>query len=368
MDIKKILILVLSILICLGAILTSKLLNDNEGPKIKINNDKTTISCKTTFDELLKNASASDNEGIKEFFIEEKNFVDIVNNRKLTYVAIDNSDNVTKEVLYIEIDKNVANKKIETIKPLEVEYRHDFIISDYFRVTNGCGWEFDANLEVSGMDLKKIGTYDIVVKALKDSSIPVLETKLEVIDFETPIITLKYKELILEYGENYDFRRLIEKIEDNKDSEEDLFEALEFSNIDTSKPGKQELKISVKDSDGKTSSVTIMVTIKENKEAQGDENYVPPVNNDWQEPNHDNSGNITPPIEPKPEPQEPEIPNPPTPSPDTGEEKPNPPTPSPEGGGEGQETPPPVETTPPTDNNEGEIVVPKPESTEKPTV
>ena len=160
MNYKKLGILLLVLVLCGGSIFFIRFTKDTKAPDISVRSNEMTIGCKTSYSDLMDYASVTDDD-VEEFFIEEKDLVEIITNKKVTYVAIDKSSNVAKETVYINPDKDVANYYIDIIKEPVFEYKQDFLITDYFRVKNGCGLEFEGNLKIDGLDINKTGKYEI---------------------------------------------------------------------------------------------------------------------------------------------------------------------------------------------------------------
>ena len=153
-------------------------------------------------------------------------------------------------------------------------------------------------------------------------------------------IKLKYKEVILEYKEEFDFKRVIDTFEDDKDSYDDLLKSLKIdSKVDNTKAGKYEVIFTVTDSEGKSGSITLPVTVKEEVKVENHEEYYEPIYN---EPNNN------PPQDNNPEPTPPPVINTPEPSesPIPSESPAPPESENPEGDNQPNESP----DVPPVDN------------------
>ncbi len=263
MMIKKLLILVVLFMVAVGVFVFSRLSGDKKAPTISIINEDIEFTCSTSLEELLKNATASDESGIKAFFIEENDLIEIIESKKLTYVAIDTNNNVAKESFYIKFNDAVTHKKIVQLKPLKMEVNKNFLVSDYFAVENDCGCRFDNKVKVEGMDLKTIGEYEIKATVVNNDSIEAFEGIMRVNRFSVPLITLKEDTVEIYVGQSVDTYSLIESIEDDKDSEELLFKNL---TIDTSgfpidKTGTFPIIYNCEDSDGNVGTVTLRVIV-----------------------------------------------------------------------------------------------------------
>ena len=209
--------------LCFASIFLSYFLSDNIKPTIEIIN-KPTLACGVTYDELLDNATTED-ENLKSFFIEEKDLLKIADTKKITYVAIDQSNNVSKKSIDIDVDDDITTYHIETLKPLNVQVKQKFISSDYFTLKNGCGWDIDDYFTVEGADFNKIGSYDIRVKVKKHPETDILQTTVEVDDYLSPKIVLINNQVINKseryYTDEY-FLEQIDHVEDDEDNTDDL--------------------------------------------------------------------------------------------------------------------------------------------------
>lgn len=208
---------------CIGSVAVSYFLSDNSKPNIEILN-KPTLACNISYNDLLRYAKADDNN-LRSFFIEENDLLEIANNKVITYVAIDQSNNVSKKSIDIEVDDDITTYHIETIKPLNAQINQKFVSKDYFVLKNKCGWEIDDTFVVEGVDFNNIGSYDAKIKAKKHLETDVLETIIEVDDFLSPKIVL-VSDQVKNYSERYYsndyFLELIDYIQDDEDDSDDL--------------------------------------------------------------------------------------------------------------------------------------------------
>lgn len=214
-------------ILSLASIILSYFLSDNKAPLIEIVNQPT-LACGISYDELLNNAK-SDDENLKSFFIEENNLLNIADTKKITYVAIDKSNNVSKKSVDIDVSDDVTAYHIENLKPLNIQLNQKFNPTDYFVLKNRCGWEIDDYFTVNGADFNKIGLYDVKVSAKKHPEAEVLQTTIEVDDYLSPKIILIQNQIINKseryYTDEY-FMELIERVEDDEDNTDELLRSV----------------------------------------------------------------------------------------------------------------------------------------------
>ncbi len=269
---KRLITLILLVSLMLGLLLFGLLRIDRKPPVISVKNRDQQFTCETTFENLLDNAFAEDDNELKDFFIEERNYSEIAEDKKVTYVAIDSQNNVSKETLYLNVNDEVLKRKIVLLQPLKIELKDDFLLSDYFAVQNECGWTFKANLDLEGADLNSIGTYKVTVSAPKDPSIVPLVAEMEVNRFSVPVITLRETEIEHFVDEEIDPAEEVVSIEDDKDSEEYLFDTLVIDpgNYDPGKEGDYRITYSSTDSNGNTGTATLTVRVRKRPESTSD--------------------------------------------------------------------------------------------------
>lgn len=221
---KKIILSILVFLLCGGAVASTFFLIDNENPKIVVNSTPT-LACNVSFDDLMKYASVSDNENVKSFFIEESSLVDIAVNRYFTYVAIDESNNVAKQRVSVNVDPEVNTYHIEVLKPLQAQIKKTLKSDEYLALKNGCGWDIQDTFMVDGVDFNIADVYDAKISVKKHDNVEPVYTSLEVADFTAPRIYLKeesYKDWGNKtYSDAY-FLDFIDRIEDDHDDPDEL--------------------------------------------------------------------------------------------------------------------------------------------------
>lgn len=279
---KKIAIFGLVSVLCAVAVGLTIFGLDKQNPVISLKDNNPTISCETTFESLLDNVSATDKNGIKELFIEEKSLAEIIEKSRFTYVAIDGKNNVSKKEVYVNIPDEVKNKKISVLKELVLPLGEEFRAEEYFSITNECGTSFDDIIKVTGLNTKVAGDYEITVSAINDTYTEPLVVVMKVADLESPRIILKATEFELEYGQNLYFNDVVERFEDNKDSFEYLKENMQVdSNVNIYLAGEYHIKYTIMDSDGNIATAEVKVTVKpEEKPVEPSEPTGPSVPNE----------------------------------------------------------------------------------------
>ena len=277
---KKIVLTVLITLLCVGTFLSTRVLLYNRKPSIKVKGTPV-LACKVTYNDLLNYAEAED-EHLKSFFIEENSLSDIADNRYLTYVAIDESNNVMKQRVTVDVDSDLTTYHIETLQPLKAQIKETFKTSEYLVLKNGCGWTIDDSFLIEGVDYTLTGTYEVKVKAKKHSNVEPLYTTIDVDDFYAPKIVLRrdfansYANLV--FNDQY-FLDFIDYVEDDKDDGEELKGKvttnwreimLPYESGYVTKAGTYTITYRVTDSDGNTGKTTLRLTLETPENAEGE--------------------------------------------------------------------------------------------------
>lgn len=269
---KKTLLSVLVILLCVGTFVSTRFLLDNKDPVIRVKGTPV-LACQVTYDDLLNYGQAED-ENLKSFFIEENSLSDIADNRYLTYVAIDSSNNVTKQRVTVDVDSDLTTYHIEALKPLKAQIKEPFKTSEYLALKNECGWNIDESFLIEGVDYSLTGTYEVKVKAKKHSNVEPLYTTMDVDDFYAPKIILdrdfanSYANLV--FDDQY-FLDFVDHVEDDQDDPEELENKivvnwreilLPYENGYVTKAGTYTITYRVTDSGGNTGKTTLRLTLQ----------------------------------------------------------------------------------------------------------
>lgn len=269
---KKWILLIIAILICGGTIGSFYFLNDNCAPVITMKSTPK-IGCSIEVDDLLDYAEAND-EKLKSFFIEEHNITTIVENKFATFVAIDESNNVTKLRSNVELDSDLTSYHIEILKPLTAQLKTKIETSEYIEVRNKCGWTVNKDISIEGVNYSTAGTYDVKVYSKKNDDIEPVYTKLVVADYKSPKITLKETEGVDSPYEQFSkayFLNLIDKIEDDNDDSYELYKLININWEDVlepdedgyvSKTGTYTITYKVIDSEGNVGSTSYKLTLE----------------------------------------------------------------------------------------------------------
>ncbi|MBR0418359.1 MAG: hypothetical protein IJI66_04260 [Erysipelotrichaceae bacterium] len=270
---KKILMALFVTLLCVGAVASTFFLIDNSKPNINVKGTPT-LGCSVSFDDLMNYASAEDDKGIKSFFIEEKSLSDIADYNYLTYVAIDEANNVRKQRVSVNVDSDVKTYHIEVLKPLQAQLRESLRASEYLALRNECGWDIDDSFVVEGVDYSTAETYDARISVKKHGDVEAIFTTVEVDDFNAPRIILSeetYRDWANTiYTDKY-FLDFIDHIEDDNDDPDALYEKvvinwrevmMPFSSGLMTRGGTFTITYRVTDSDGNTGKATLKLLIE----------------------------------------------------------------------------------------------------------
>lgn len=267
---KKGLFFAFSVLVLIGVIACSFLLGDRTAPEIRIiSTPRLDENC--GIDNLLDYAEAHD-ENLKSFTIEDTSILQIIENKHITYVAIDESNNVSKAKVDVEIDPKYTNCNIVCIHKPTIQVNDKFDVNDYFVLQNEYGVNIEDKLIVGKVDTSKVGEYTISIKSSSNLCNP-LETTITVINKNAPRITLTKDTIeyyVDTYWSDYDFTNIIDTLEDDVDSYDYLLENISIdwqyalkaqSNGYVSIPGTYEVTYTVTDSDGNETKTTVKVIL-----------------------------------------------------------------------------------------------------------
>lgn len=270
---KKIIFATLVTLLCVGAVASTYFVIDRKAPNITVNGTPT-LGCSVSFDDLMNYASAEDDKGVKSFFIEEKTLNDIADYNYLTYVAIDESNNVAKKQVSVKVDSEVKTYRIEVLKPLQAQIKKTLKTDEYLVLKNGCGWDVDDTFVIEGVDYTLAETYDARISVKKHDNVEPVFTTVEVDDFTAPRIILTeetYKDWInMVYTDKY-FLEFIDHIEDDKDDPNELLSKvttnwreimMPFSSGYMENTGTYTITYRVTDSDGNTGRTTLRLMLR----------------------------------------------------------------------------------------------------------
>lgn len=284
---KKILFII-SILILGGVIVSSFIFLDNKPPEIKISSSPE-FNCDCELNNILDYASATDNKKVKSFFIKEEKIEDVINNKFITYVAIDDSNNVTQLQVPIKFSSEYLTYHIETKKDLILQLGDKLNLNDYFILKNECGTEVYEKFKTSEFDETKAGVYELKIETTIHQTDPI-EAVLEVVDARSPKINLTTDALsnyVNRYWSTDYFKEFIESIVDDEDDEDYLLDKVNINWIDVMKPdetglvanpGDYEITYSVTDSDDNISTKKLSVHLENEQQVipiqqEGGETY-----------------------------------------------------------------------------------------------
>lgn len=270
---KKKVLSIITLLLCACGVASTYFFIDRIRPSITVRSVPT-LGCEVSFDDLMNYASADDNKGIKSFFIEEKSLSNIADYRYLTYVAIDENNNVKKQRVSVDVDPSVTTYHIEVLKPLQAQIRESLRSSEYLALKNECDWTIDESFIIEGVDYSQAEVYDAKISAKKHSDVEPVFTTVEVDDFYAPRIILNeetYKDWAnMIYSDDY-FLGFIDHIEDDKDDPEQLYAKVTTNWREAMMPsssglitrgGTYTITFRVTDSDGNTGKSTLRLLIE----------------------------------------------------------------------------------------------------------
>lgn len=268
---KKVLLITICILCVVGVVVTNFSF-DKKAPTINVK-QKPEISCSLSYDDLTKYAEASD-DNLKSFFVEERTLSDIANNGYVTYVAIDEANNITKEKVGVDVDRELTTYHIILLQPLRAQIHDTFKTSEYLKLVNSCGWEINDTFNIEGVNYDLKGEYDVKVTAKNHSEVEPLVTTIEVDDLKAPTINLIQETIETSSGLYFSdewFLRNVESVEDDNDDGEELKNRVTTNWEDVMFPkyggyveseGTYTITYKVTDSEGNTGTSTLRLTLR----------------------------------------------------------------------------------------------------------
>lgn len=269
---KRLVLAVLTILLCAGGVASTYFLLDRRAPDIEVSGTPS-LACDVSFDDLLDHASASDDKGLKSFFIEEKSLDTIADNGYLTYAAVDEANHVSKKQVSVNVDPIMKQYHLELIQPLIFQVNETVKISDYVSLQNGCGQDIKDRISIEGIDYDKIGDYEVSISSKKHSQIEPLVVNAEVVDLTIPRIYLTSDTASDTAGRYFSeeyFLDFVDHVTDDKDSEAVLMNNVTCDYLDVlpiyesglvNRAGTYTITYQVMDSDGKTSTAQLLFTL-----------------------------------------------------------------------------------------------------------
>ena len=270
---KKLYLAALVLLLCAGAVASTRFFIDNNKPNITVNSTPT-VGCRIGFDDLMSNATASDDKAIKSFFIEENSLSEIADKKYLTYVAVDTRNNVSKKRVTVNVDSDVTTYHIEVLQPLKAQIKEVFKTKGFLVLKNNCDWEVDDTFVIENVDFNLKDTYDAKIMAKKHSHVEPVYTTVDVDNFKAPIITLShdtYKDFTeMIYNDEY-FKEFIVSIEDDVDNGNDLMDKVTtnwrevmvpYSSGYVERSGVFTITYKVTDSEGNTGTNTLRLWLE----------------------------------------------------------------------------------------------------------
>ena len=267
-------LLIVSVILNVLAVGSTFVLLDRKSPTIT-SKGTPTLGCGVKVEDLMAYGEAVDDKQLKAFFIEENELSDIADNNYLTYVAIDESNNVAKLRVPVVVDSDITRYHIEVLKPLKAQIRDTFKTSGYLVLKNECGWDIDDSFVIEGVDYTLQGEYEALVKAKKHSHVDPVYTTVMVDDFKAPRIVLSSESVSdwtnMYYNDDY-FLDLVDYVEDDNDDPNTLKAKVTCNWRDVMNPstsgymsrtGTYNVTYRVTDSEGNTGRTTLKLTLNQ---------------------------------------------------------------------------------------------------------
>lgn len=268
---KKTIPILVSLLSIIAVVIVN-FTSDNKSPSINVK-DIPKISCSLNYSDLLSYAYSDDSD-LKTLFVEEKNLSEIADNGYLTYVAVDNNNNVSKKKINVSIAPELVNYHIELLQPLKAQIHETFKTSEYLTLKNACGWNVQDNFNIEGVDYDLKGEYEVKISVKSHPNVETLITTMEVNDFKAPVINLEYESIDtssnLYFSDNW-FLENVVSVEDDEDDGLELINKVSTNWKDVmfptstgyvSREGTYTITYRVTDSDGNTGTATLRLILR----------------------------------------------------------------------------------------------------------
>ena len=279
---------IIPIIVCalsLGVVAVVYFCSDRKAPTINVNNVPN-VSCSLKYEDLMDYASSDDSD-LKSMFVEEKDLSEIANNGYLTFVAIDDDNNVSKKKVDVSVAPELVTYHIELLQPLKAQIYETFKTSEYLALRNECGWNVKDTFNIEGVNYNLKGEYEVKITSKVHSDVEPLITTMEVKDYKAPVINL-YDETIetysgLTFSDDY-FLSNVESVEDDNDDPDELINRVTtnwedvmfpYSTGYVDKEGTYTITYRVTDSEGNTGTSTLRLTLRRQEvyyDAEGDNN------------------------------------------------------------------------------------------------
>lgn len=177
----------------------------------------------------------------------------------LNYYAISRHIEEMSTVIFEVVEVDREKPEITQISEIILNVNDEFNLDDFFvfsdNVTERKNLEINYN---SNLDLNKNGEYDLTIYCVDEfGNMATLISKIVVVDNDSPVITL-IKDIVIEYGKDLDILEYVTAT-DNMDG--NITSSLIYDEVDTYILGHQYIKLSVLDSSGNKTTISVLVNV-----------------------------------------------------------------------------------------------------------
>ena len=263
---KKILTVLITGIGCLVLMIIVILFSDRKAPKITISSVRPIdVTCELDIKQALEGVSAIDNKDgdlTEAIFIEEQSEDLIIQSGKITYVAVDEAKNVAKLTRTVTTNDRKNKRTIVSSLPDNIAMGKEIDLSDYISMFDGCGKEVEGEFIYPTIDTSVPQVIDLVIsdanKVAQD-----IEVSVQVIDYESPTITLTTDKIKIYNTEEIDYLDYIKNVSDNKNSKKELIDTVTVKGyINFDLKGSYKVTYTIKDSDGNTASADLIIEVE----------------------------------------------------------------------------------------------------------
>lgn len=251
--------------LCLALMVGVYLLSDKQAPIIEVANDSAlNVSCELSDAQIYDKVTAYDKvdgDLTEAIFIEENSVDAIKTSKKITYVVIDSSNNVAKLTRKL-ISSDLENEwTIYSYLPSKIDLNEEIDLAEYIVIKDGCGDLVEGGLSLPELDTTVEGEVVLLITDTRGIS-EALEVTVMIVDLKSPKFELINDQIEVDLGEEITYTSLINSIEDDIDSKDQLLESLTVSGyIDTNISGTYTLTFTIKDSEGNMSVQNLTVVV-----------------------------------------------------------------------------------------------------------
>lgn len=240
---------------------------ENEKPFLSV--DDITINVGSKVPDLISYVTYYDNyDDVSELKLSIDSSLinpNIVGSYPVRYKVVDKSKNESELIKNVNVVDKIA-PTIQSIKPIELEFKSKFNYHDYFKITDNYDQVLNITFDDKYVNYQKPGIYELTVIA-KDQSLNTSSkiVNVSIIDNSKPNLRLKYNEITINYLQKLTIEELRSYIIDVSDNLSELNEHHVdiTSYVDSERLGTYEVIYEVFDEVGTSTKEILKVHVKD---------------------------------------------------------------------------------------------------------